>query len=297
MPPEPSAPRRANRMPPPGPFPLRDTDFHAIRAIVKERAGITLGPNKQDLVISRLSRRLRALGLASFAQYVSLLRSPRGEAELVEMVNQITTNQTGFFREGHHFDFLRQELLPALTSQGPPRPLLAWSAGCSSGEEAYSLAILLQEEGVYERATIYATDFNDAVLEKAREGIYDIGRLKDATRNYQGSGGKGSFSDYYHARYGAAAMDPSLRRRIVFSNHNLASDSVFSEMHLVFCRNVLIYFNRDLQNRALGLFDQSLVHGGFLCLGTKEDIQFTEVAEQYQALDRGARIFKKVGGP
>jgi chemotaxis protein methyltransferase CheR len=172
-----------------------------------------------------------------------------------------------------------------------------WLAGCATGEEAYSLAIVLKEEGVYDRATLYATDFNDESLARAREGIYETTRLQEATRNYQQAGGKASFSDYYHARYDAAALDGSLKERIVFSGHNLTSDSVFGEMHLVLCRNVLIYFNRELQHRTLGLFTESLVHGGFLCLGTKEDLRFTDVRHRYQVVDDKARIYKKMDAP
>ena len=138
-------------------------------------------------------------------------------------------------------------------------------------------------------------DFNDSVLKAAREGVYEIEKIQEATRNYQQAGGRASFSRYYHARYNAAAMDGSLKERITFANHNLAEDTVFGEMHLVFCRNVLIYFNRELQNRALQIFTESLVHGGFLCLGTKEDLRFTEVNDQYEAVDRKARIYKKSG--
>jgi chemotaxis protein methyltransferase CheR len=155
---------------------------------------------------------------------------------------------------------------------------------------------VLKEEGVYDRATIYATDFNDEALERAREGVYEVSKMKEATQNYQQAGGKVSFSEYYHARYDAAAMDGSLNERITFANHNLAVDEAFGEMHLVFCRNVLIYFNSELQNRALGLFTESLVHGGFLCLGTKEDLQFTDVSNLYRVVDGKAKIYKKNEG-
>lgn len=218
----------------------------------------------------------------------------RDEEFYSRLVSHFSIPVTEMFRDPWVYCVLREKVVPVLKTWPHFK---VWLAGCSSGEEAYSLAILLREEGVYHRATIYATDFNDTVLQKAREGIYDLGRLQEATRNYQESGGKASFADYYHARYGAAAMDESLRERIVFSNHNLAADSVFSEMHLVFCRNVLIYFDRSLQNRVLGLFGDSLVHGGFLCLGTKEDLQFTAVADYFETVDRRARIYKKVASP
>jgi chemotaxis protein methyltransferase CheR len=169
-----------------------------------------------------------------------------------------------------------------------------WHAGCATGEEVYSMAIVLKEAGLYERATLYATDFNDEALERARAGIYEIEKVQEATRNYQQAGGTQSFSEYYHSAYNAAAIDPALRERVVFSNHNLVADGVFGEMHLVVCRNVLIYFNRELQNRSLALFTESLVNGGFLCLGSKEDLQFSAVAERYDVVDQKARIYKKV---
>lgn len=159
------------------------------------------------------------------------------------------------------------------------------------------MAIMLKEENLYDRATIYATDFNDEALERARRGVYEIAKLREASRNYQRAGGKESLSKYYHALYDAAAMDASLRERVVLSIHNLATDAVFGEMHLVLCRNVLIYFNHELQERALGLFTESLVHGGFLCLGAKEDLQFSSVNGQYEVVDRKARIYRKKETP
>ena len=197
---------------------------------------------------------------------------------------------TEMFRDPFVYRTVRQDVVSMLRTWPHFK---VWHAGCATGEEVYSLAIVLKEEGIYDRATIYATDFNDEALGRAREGVYEIGKLQEATRNYQQAGGKASLSEYYHARYDAAAIDGALKGRIVFANHNLTADGVFGEMHLVFCRNVLIYFNRDLQNRALGLFTESLVHGGFLCLGTKEDLQFTEVSHQYEVVNRKARIYKK----
>ena len=163
------------------------------------------------------------------------------------------------------------------------------------GEEVYSLAIVLKEEGAYDKSIIYATDYNDASLQKAEECVYSVEKIREATRNYQEAGGKASFSQYYHSNYGAAVLDGSLREKIVFANHNLVSDQVFGEMHLIFCRNVLIYFNRDLQNRVLKLFAESLVHGGFLCLGAKEDLQFTDVGDLFRPMSHRVKIFKKGG--
>lgn len=239
-----------------------------------------------------IERRLRAFlpgsGCASIAEMIpQLLHNADFFAHLVR---QFSIPVTELFRDPLAYRTVREKVLPVLRTW--PH-IKVWHAGCASGEEVYSLAIVLKEEGLYERATIYATDINAEALEQARHGIYDVSKLQEATRAYQQSGGQHSLSEYYHAHYDAVAMDPALRERIVFSTHNLATDSVFGEMHLVFCRNVLIYFNRTLQNRALGLFTESLVHGGFLCLGTKEDIQFTAVKDAYTEFDHGMRIFKR----
>lgn len=206
------------------------------------------------------------------------------------LVRYFSIHVTEMFRDPFVYRAVREKVIPLLRTWPHFK---IWHAGCATGEEVYSLAIVLEEEGIYNRATIYATDFNDQALERAREGIFEIDRIQQATRSYQEAGGKASFSEYYHARYDAAVMDGALKKRIVFASHNLASDGAFGEMHLVFCRNVLIYFGRDLQNRALGLFTESLVHGGFLCIGTKEDLKFTEAASYYEYVDRKARIYRK----
>ncbi len=199
---------------------------------------------------------------------------------------------TEMFRDPQVYLALRERVIPMLKTWPHFK---IWHAGCATGEEVYSLAILLWEAGIYERATIYATDFNDAVLDHAKEGVYEVERMKEATRNYQLAGGRESFANYFHVRYNAAVIDPKLKERIVFSGHNLACEGSFGEMHVVFCRNVLIYFNRDLQNRALNLFTESLVFGGFLCLGTKETLRFSDVHDQYESVDKKLRIFKNTG--
>ena len=208
------------------------------------------------------------------------------------LARQFSISVTEMFRDPPVYRAVREKVVPLFRTWPHVK---VWHAGCATGEEVYSLAIVLKEESVYERATVYATDFNDESLERACEGVYEMGKIQEATRNYQQAGGKASFSEYYHARYGAAAMNGALKERVVFSSHNLATDSAFGEMHLVFCRNVLIYFNKDLQNRVLRLFTDSLVHGGFLCLGSKENLEFTEVRDRYEVVDRKAKIYKKKG--
>ena len=265
-----------------------------------------------DLLLEAVYRRwgydFRSYARASIERRTRQFLSGAGCASVSEMIPKVMHDTEFFSRLARYFSIhvtemfrdplvyraVREKVVPLLRTWPHFK---VWHAGCATGEEVYSLAIVLKEEGVYDRATIYATDFNDEVLERAREGVYEMDKLQEATRNYQQAGGKASFSEYYHACYDAAAMDPALKERIVFSSHNLASDSAFGEMHLVFCRNVLIYFNRELQNRALGLFTQSLVHGGFLCLGTKEDLQFTDVSSRYDVVDGKARIYKKKDVP
>ena len=203
---------------------------------------------------------------------------------------QLSIPVTEMFRDPQVYRALRTQVLPVLKTYPFMR---IWHAGCASGEEAYSLAILLKEEGLYERAVVFATDFNDVVLQKAREGIYDLENVKLFSRNYQESGGRSSFSEYYHAHYNAIALDTSLKENITFANHNLVADTVFTEAHLILCRNVLIYFDRGLQNRVLTLFRDSLVRGGFLVLGSKESLMFSEVRDDFSIIDEKNKIFKK----
>ena len=168
-----------------------------------------------------------------------------------------------------------------------------WVAGCSTGEEAYSFAILLREEGLLDRALIYATDINAHTLAKAEAGVYGIDRVQGFSENYRQAGGRASLADYYTAAYQRAVFDKSLRTHIVFSDHSLATDSVFAEVQLVSCRNVLIYFNRPLQDRALGLFRDALSHRGFLGLGAKETVRLSAHATAFEEVVRGERLYQK----
>ncbi|MDP1742797.1 protein-glutamate O-methyltransferase CheR [Polaromonas sp.] len=207
----------------------------------------------------------------------------------MELLQYLTIPVSEMFRDPAFFLALRQQVMPVLHTYPS---LKIWIAGCSTGEEAYSLAILLREEGLLEKSLIYATDINPLALDKARRGIFTLASVKGHTANYQQAGGKQAFSDYYSAAYDAAIFDPSLRENVIFSDHSLATDSVFSETQLVLCRNVLIYFNKPLQDRALGLFHESLCHRGFMGLGSKESIQFSGYAGHFEELDKPARIFR-----
>ena len=205
------------------------------------------------------------------------------------VLNYMSITVSEMFRDPDFFLVLRQKVIPFLKTF----PYIkVWHAGCSTGEEVYSLAILLYEEGLYERSTIYATDFNELALQTARQGIYPVEKIKAFTRNYERSGGSSSFSDYYHACYESAIINQALKKQITFANHNLVTDSVFSEVHLLMCRNVLIYFNKSLQSRALTLFSNSLIYGGFLCLGSKESLDFSEFDEHFSCFDRRQRIYQ-----
>jgi chemotaxis protein methyltransferase CheR len=208
------------------------------------------------------------------------------------LLDHLTVQVSEMFRDPTHFRALREQVVPLLRTYPS---LKVWVAGCSSGEEAYSLAILLREEGLLSRTLIYATDINPHTLGRAEAGIYSIDRIPGFTINHRESGGTSSLSDYYTAAYGRAILDKSLRERIVFSDHSLATDSVFAEVHLVSCRNVLIYFNRELQDRALGLFRDSLCRNGFLGIGSKESLRFTSVAGAFQAFVAKERIYQKRG--
>lgn len=202
----------------------------------------------------------------------------------------ISITVTGMFRDASVYKAIRKKIVPFLKTY----PFFKiWNAGCATGQEVYSIAIMLKEEGLYDRAQIYATDFNDDALKKAKKGIYPADCVKEYTGNYQRAGGKESFSKYYHSKYGSVIINRRLRKNITFANHNLASDAVFGEMQLIMCRNVLIYFDQPLQNRVLKLFHDGLAHGGFLCLGSKESIRFSEFQDQFRVVDEKCRIYQK----
>ncbi len=206
------------------------------------------------------------------------------------LLNFLTVPVSEMFRDPGYFRAIREQVVPLLRTYPS---IKVWVAGCSTGEEVYSLAILLREEGLLERTLIYATDINPQTLEKAEAGVYDVERIAAFTDGHQRSGARSSLSDYYVAAYGRAVFDKSLRRRIVFSDHSLATDSVFAEVQLVSCRNVLIYFNRELQDRALRLFREALCRKGFLGIGSKESLRFSTEAGAFDDFVREERIFQK----
>jgi len=216
-----------------------------------------------------------------------VLRDP---AVFTRLLQFLTIPVSEMFRDPDYFLALRRQVVPLLRTYPS---IKIWVAGCSTGEEVFSLAILLEEEGLLARSRIYATDINPVSLEKARQGIFSLEAVRGYTANYQRGGGQRSFSDYYTAAYDAARFDPALCADVIFADHSLATDSVFAETQFVSCRNVLIYFNRQLQDRALGLFHESLCHRGFLGLGAKESIDFSGYAGRFDAVSRAERIYRK----
>jgi len=206
------------------------------------------------------------------------------------LLGYLTVQVSDMFRDPTHFLALRRDVLPILATYPSVK---IWIAGCSAGEEFYSMAILLEEEGLLDRAMIYVTDVNEEALQKAQAGVYALDRVAGFSHNYLQAGGKGSLSDWYTAAYNGVIFDKRLRRNVVFSDHSLATDGDFTETHLVLCRNVLIYFERPLQDRAIALFTQSLVSRGFLALGTKESLGVPSRAPVFETFNRHERIYRK----
>jgi chemotaxis protein methyltransferase CheR len=237
----------------------------------------------------RVARRMEIEGLTTIsALQEKILR----RSELMEaLILDLSINVTAMFRDPSFYVTFRKKVVPLLHTYPFTR---IWVAGCSTGEEVYSLAILLHEEALYERARIYATDINEAVLDRAREGVFPMAKMQEYTQNYIRAGGTHSFSDYYLSAYDGAAFDRALTRNVVFAQHNLASDRSFNEFHVIVCRNVMIYFDRALQGRVHELFYGSLARFGILALGHKESINFTPHASHYEELDAAERLYKKV---
>jgi chemotaxis protein methyltransferase CheR len=237
----------------------------------------------------RLWKRIHAEGLRTVSGLQNLVLHDRDAME--RLLLDLSINVTAMFRDpGFHLAF-RQQVVPILRTYPFVR---IWHAGCSTGEEVYSMAILLQEEGLYERARIYATDINEMVLQRARAGIFPLDKMQEYTQNYVRAGGARSFSEYYTALYDGALFNASLRRNVVFAQHNLVTDGSFAEFHVILCRNVMIYFDRDLQNRVHDLFYASLVPLGILCLGGKETLRLTRYEDRYEPLNLKEKIYRRL---
>lgn len=238
-----------------------------------------------------LKRRVdRLMEIGDFKNFEDLLSRMRNDEDYFKnAVEEITVNVTEMFRDPFFYNYLRANILPVLAT----KPFIRiWHAGCSTGEEVYSIAILLKEANLLHKSLLYATDLNPTVLNKAKQGMFPLRAMKLYSENYIASGGKNDFSEYYSANYSRAKFDDALSQRMVFSQHNLVSDSSFNEFDLILCRNVLIYFTKDLQETVLSLFNNSLASLGYLALGTKETIQFSDLHNRYEQMGN-EKIWKK----
>lgn len=237
----------------------------------------------------RLWKRIEAEGLSTVSELqAQVLHQP---PMMKKLLLDLSINVTAMFRDPNFYRAFRERVVPLLRTYPYIR---VWHAGCATGEEVYSMAILLQEEGLYERARIYATDINEVVLARAKEGIFPLDRMQEYTENYIAAGGQRAFSDYYTAKYGGVLFNSSLTKNVVFSLHNLVTDRSFAEFNVILCRNVLIYFDKSLQARVHGLFYDSLATFGILVLGSKESLRFSPYENSYEQINGPEKIFRKV---
>jgi chemotaxis protein methyltransferase CheR len=268
---------------------LERLEIELLLEAVYRRYGFDFRQYAQASLKRRLHRRMLAEGLDTISQLQSrLLHDP---ACMEQLLVDLSINVTSMFRDPSFYVAFREKIVPALHTYPFTR---IWCAGCSSGEEVYSLAILLQEEGLYERTRLYATDINEHALATARAGVFPLDRMKEYTQNYIRAGGKREFSEYYVAAYDNAQFSRALTENVVFARHNLAMDRGFNEFNVIVCRNVLIYFDRTLQDDVHGLFYESLGMFGILALGHKESIRFTAYTDRYEEIDADERVYRKI---
>jgi chemotaxis protein methyltransferase CheR len=265
-----------------------EVEINSLLFMLFEKYGYDFRNYSEAHIRRRIATRMKMDVLTTIAQLEYKVKHEEAFAAL--FLQDLSITVTEMFRDQGFYRALREQVIPVLKTY----PFLKiWHAGCSTGEEAYSMAILLKEEGIYERSTIYASDFNQQALDKAKAGIFSLSKMKEYTTNYQLSGGKEAFSNYYTSSYNNVIMNQEIKKNIVWANHNLVTDGVFAEVHLILCRNVLIYFDSNLQNSVQKLFYTSLIHSGILCLGSKESLGSGNYKDKYVELDSGSRIYKK----
>ena len=268
---------------------LEQLEIELLLEAVFRRYGVDFRQYAQASLKRRLYRRMHAEGLATLSQLQDrLLHDPPC---MERLLLDLSINVTSMFRDPLFYVAFREHVVPALHTYPFTR---IWCAGCSTGEEVYSLAIVLHEEGLYEKTRIYATDINEHVLQTAAEGVFPLERMQQYTQNYLRGGGKEDFSKYYVAAYDSVRLSRSLTENVVFAQHNLAMDRSFNEFNVIVCRNVMIYFDKALQDHVHGLFYESLPTFGILALGHKESIGFTRLAGRYEEVDAAERIYRKV---
>lgn len=264
-------------------------DIRHLLDTVFDRSGLDFRGYAYSSIRRRVARAVDDARAGSTANLHARIRSD--ERLLGSLIRTLTVHTTAMFRDPDFFMVFRERIVPVLRTYPFVR---LWVAGCSTGEEVYSLAIVLREEGLAERCRIYATDVSNDVVERARAGIYPLSAMQDYSRNYQRAGGLGPFLDYFTADSESAVFDRQLRENVVFGTHNLVSDGSFNEFHVILCRNVMIYFRRELQEHVHRLIHQSLVTLGYLGLGRSEAVRFTAQASAYEAIDARERIFRKI---
>lgn len=240
-----------------------------------------------------LKRRVnRLMVIDRFPSFAELFYKVKADpAYLTHVVQELTVNVTEMFRDPGVFKTVREQVLPLLATHPVIR---IWHAGCSTGEEVYSMAIMLEEANILHKALLYATDINPAVIENIRKGIFPMSQMKQYSENYIAAGGKKDFSDYYTAKYEWAKFHDRLKTKMIVATHNLVSDRSFNEFQIIFCRNVLIYFDKELQDKVLTLFDDSLEKLGYIILGSKENLRFSTVAKKYVQLENKEKIWRKM---
>jgi chemotaxis protein methyltransferase CheR len=236
----------------------------------------------------RIRRHMENGGVPTISRLIELvLHQP---AAMQRLLHDLSVNVTAMFRDPSFFLEFRNTVVPLLRTYPTVR---IWHAGCSTGEEVYAMSILLEEEGLYDRCRIYATDMDSTVLDQARQGIFPLARMKEYTANYFQGGGKRSLNEYYTAKYDGALFAPRLARNVLFTQHNLAMDKGFSEFNVIVCRNVLIYFDRTLKDHVLRLFSESFATLGILCLGRKESLRFTAFEDDFSVLSAREKIYRR----
>ena len=256
---------------------------------IAERYGYDFRNYARASLTRRVRKALQREGLKSVSSLQNKLLHDEDAA--MRFVASMSVHTTAMFRDPEVYRLLREQVVPMLRTYPFVR---IWHAGCSSGEEVYSLAILLEEEGLYNRCRIYATDMSDLILERARKGVFPLRDMREHTRAYHSAGGKHDFSAYYVTDQQSAVFRKSLSRHVIFSQHNLVCDSAFNEFHLIMCRNVLLYFDQTLRERAYRLFDASMTTFGWLVLGKQESLRFSGFAESFRELRDGMRVYRRL---
>jgi len=268
---------------------IQDIELNLLLQAIYMKYGYDFRNYSKAHLKRRILQRLKLSGLKTITEMQKLILWDTDFYKI--FLKDLSINVTEMFRDPDFYAAFREKVIPDLRTYAH---IKVWHAGCSTGEEVYSLAILLKEENLLGKTQIYATDFNKNVLEVAKHGIYSKKEIDLYDQNYKHAGGKHKLSNYYTSKYGSVLFDKSLSKNIVFADHNLVTDGVFAEVNLVFCRNVLIYFDKKLQNKVLRLFSESLTKRGFLCLGTKESLRFTDFDNKYSVIDSKMKIYKKL---